>query len=367
MTSVLDPVRLGALQLPNRAVMAPLGRARCDADRAPTPLVAEYYVQRASAGLIVTEATTVSAMSASRPQSAGNYNALQAAAWRRIAARIHEAGGRVFQQLYHLGRKADPTRMPNGATPVAPSAIACIGKINGANGPIDFAVPRALETDEIPGVVDEFRAAVANAHAAGMDGVEIHGANGYLIDEFLRDGSNVRTDGYGGSIASRARFLLEIVDAAAAIFGADRVGVRISPHFTVDGIGDSDPAALFGYVATELAARRIAYLHVIESCIPGRPNWPPAAVGPLLPALRRRFRGCLVVNGGYDRASADAVISAGAADLVSFGELFIANPDLVDRFRRGGPYNAPDRATFYGGGAAGYTDYPALAAATAHP
>ena len=359
--SVLDPIQLGAVALPNRAAMASLGRARCDADRAPTPMVAEYYVQRATAGLILTEATSVSAMSASRPQSAGNYNAIQTAAWAKIAGRIHGAGGRVFQQLYHLGRKADPTRMPGGATPIAPSAIACTGTINGANGPIPFAVPRALETDEIPGIVGEFRAAVANAQTAGMDGIEVHGANGYLIDEFLRDGSNQRTDRYGGSIVNRARFLLEIVDAAVSVLGAGRVGVRVSPHFTVDGIRDSDPAALYSHVAKELDARGIAYLHVIEAAIPGQPNSPPPGTKPLLPLLRSRFGGRLIANGSYTLERANALIAAGGADLVSFGALFIANPDLVERFRRGGPYNTPDPSTYYGGGAAGYTDYPPLA------
>lgn len=359
MVTVLDPVRLGDLELPNRAVMASLGRCRSDDDRAPPPaLVGTYYAQRATAGIIFTEACSVSPMSVSRPGSSGVYTEKQAEAWRAIARRVHASGGRMFQQLYHLGRKSDPSRMPAGAIPVAPSAIAARGTIPGLNGPVPFATPRALEAEEIPGIVAEFHAAATNARAAGMDGIEVHGANGYLIDEFIRDGTNRRTDGYGGSPANRARFLLEITEAAIGVFGVERVGVRISPHLTVDGIHDSDLEATYGHVAAALDDLGVAYLHLIEAPVPGTPHSPQDR--PLLPLLRDRFVNRIIVNASYDLARANAVIASGLADIVSFGTLYIANPDLVERFRRNGPYNAPDPSTYFGGGTKGYTDYPAL-------
>jgi len=340
--------------------MAPMARARSGDDRAPGPMVAEYYAQRASAALIVTEASSVSPLSVSRPHASAIFHDRHVAGWRRVAGRVHDKGGLIFQQLYHLGRKSDPSRMPDGARPVAPSAIAAKGQVAGADGPIDFALPRALATDEIPAVAAEFRAAAVNARDAGMDGVEIHGANAYLIDQFLRDGSNRRTDRYGGSIANRARFLLEIVDAVIDVWGADRVGVRLSPHARGDGIGDSDPAAIFGHAAGALAERGVAYLHVIEAQVPGLPQSPPPGAAPVLPVMRRAFRGPLIVNGGYTRALADQVIQSGAADLVAFAALFIANPDLVERFRRNAPFNPPDPSSFHNGGAKGYIDYPTL-------
>ncbi len=323
-------------------------------------MVADYYAQRASAGLIVSEASSVSPLSVSRPHASAIYNEVHTRGWQRVADRVHAAGGRIFQQLYHLGRKSDPSRMPEGALPVAPSAIAARGQVNGVNGPIDFAVPRALETAEIADVVGEFKAAAINAKSAGMDGAEIHGANCYLVDQFLRDGSNRRTDRYGGSVANRARFLLEVVDAVVAVFGRERVGVRLSPHARGDGIFDSDPAATFGYAAAALTDLGIAYLHLIEATKPGLPQSPPEGVQPLMAILRRTFRGPLIVNGGYDKASANAVISAGTADLVAFAALYIANPDLVERFRRDAPLNPPDPLSFHQGGAKGYIDYPTL-------
>lgn len=378
--SLFSPIRVGALELPNRVVMAPMARARSDDNRAPTPMVAEYYAQRASAGLIVTEASSVSPLSQSRPHASAIYLPLHVQGWARVADAVHAAGGRIFQQIYHLGRKSDPSRMPGGAPPVAPSAIAARGQVAGVSGPVDFAVPRALETGEIAGVVAEFRNAAANAKAAGMDGVEIHGANGYLIDEFLRDGTNRRTDRYGGGPENRVRFLLEIVDAVASVFrpgifgagvsGAGRVGVRLSPHHRGDGIFDSDPAEIFGHAAAQLSARGIAYLHLIEAAVPGLPQSPaPGAPAQfpeergapaVLATVRRAFPGPLIVNGGYTRASAEAVIASGQADLVAFATLYIANPDLVERLRRDGPFNTPDPATFHTGGAKGYVDYPRL-------
>ncbi len=358
---VFAPFRVGPFNLRNRFVMAPLARARSDASRAPTAMVADYYAQRATAGLIVTEATSVSPMSVSRPGASAIFSDGQVEGWRGVAERVHAAGGLIFQQLYHLGRKSDPSRTPGGALPVAPSAIAARGEVHGVNGPVPFAVPRALGLDEIPGVVAEFRAAAENARRAGMDGVEIHGANAYLIDQFLRGGSNTRTDNYGGAVENRARLLLEIVDALAAVLGRDRVGVRLSPHAHGDGIFDADPVATFGYAAGELNRRGIAYVHLIEGSTPGLRQTPADPSKALMPVVRAAFRGPLIVNGGYDLASANAVIASGAADLVAFGALYIANPDLVARFRRGAPLNPPDLATFHEGGAKGYIDYPMLA------
>jgi len=358
---LLRPVRVGCFDLKNRIVMAPMARARNDAERVPPPLVREYYAQRASVGLIVTEATSVSPLSVSRPGAAAIFRDAQAEGWRGVAAAVHAKGGVIFQQIYHLGRKSDPSRMPEGAAPVAPSAIAATGQVNGLNGPVAFAEPRPLATDEVAGVVAEFKRAALNAQRAGQDGIEIHGANGYLINQFLCDGTNRRSDRYGGAVANRARLLLEIVDAVVEVFGADRVGVRVSPHFRGDGIADSDPHAIFGHVAAALGERRIAYLHLIEATRPGLAQSPPPGVAPLAPGLRRAFGGKLIVNGGYSLESANAAIAAGEADLVAFAALVIANPDLPERFRRAAPMNEPDRTTFYDGGPKGYVDYPTLA------
>jgi N-ethylmaleimide reductase len=321
-------------------------------------MVAEYYAQRASVGLIVTEASSVSPLSVSRPHTSAIYGDRHVAAWKLVSDRVHAAGGLIFQQIYHLGRKSDPTRMPAGAVPVAPSAIAALGQINGVNGPTGFALPRALNEDEIRNVVDEFRRGAINAQRAGMDGVEIHGANCYLIDQFLRDGSNKRTDRYGGSVANRTRFLLEVVDAVVGVFGADRVGVRLSPHALGDGIADSDPAATFGHVAGALDERRLAYLHLIEASKPGLPQSPPKGAAPIMPIIRRAFSGALIVNGGYTKQLANQVVASGEADLVAFGTLLISNPDLPERFARNLPLNSPDPSSFYQGGAKGYIDYP---------
>jgi N-ethylmaleimide reductase len=357
---LFSPVRIGPHELSNRFVMAPMARARCDDNRVPTARVGEYYAQRASVGLIVSEASSVSPLSVSRPHASAIFLDAHVAGWRKVTDSVHAAGGLIFQQLYHLGRKTDPTRMPDGARPVAPSEIAAKGQVAGANGPVDFALPRALKTEEIAGVVAEFRHAAVNARAAGMDGVEVHGANTYLIDQFLRDGTNKRSDCYGGSVENRARFLLEVVDAVSEIFGADCVGVRVSPHARGDGIDDSDPAATFGHVAAALDARRVAYLHLIEAMVPDIPQAPAPGCAPLLPILRQAFRGPLIVNGAYTRETASSLIAAGTADLVAFGALMIANPDLVERFRLNAPLNEPDRSSFHNGGVAGYTDYPFL-------
>jgi N-ethylmaleimide reductase len=355
MTQLFEALRVGALTLPNRIVMAPLGRARADAqNREPTLSVVTYYVQRATAGLIISEATHISPSSVSRPGTSAIHSDPQVAAWRRVTDAVHLAGGRIVQQLFHLGRKADPARLPNGGLPVAPSAIAAKGEFSAPHGPQPFPVPRALALDEIPGLIEEFRAAALNSKRAGFDGIEIHGANGFLIDQFLRDGANQRTDRYGGSIENRARFLLEVVDRASAVFGADRVGVRISPHAVADGLSDSTPRETFRYVAAQLDRRGVAYLHLIE---PANTPSPARFAG----GLREAFHGPRIVCGGFDRASAERTLNERHAELIAFGAGFIANPDLVERLRRGAPWNTPDPSTFYVGGDRGYVDYPFLA------
>jgi N-ethylmaleimide reductase len=353
--ALFDPGRIGPLPLPNRIVMAPLGRARADPDtREPLPRVVTYYTQRASAGLIVSEATHVSPNSVSRPGGSAIHTAGQARAWRRVTGAVHGAGGRIFQQLFHLGRKAHPSRLPGAALPVAPSAIAARGEVATPAGLQPFPVPRALLLGEIAGIVDEFREAARQSDSAGFDGVEVHAANGYLIDQFLRSGANHRHDHYGGSVCNRSRLLLEIVDALAEVLGAERVGVRLSPHFNADGIDDHDPVSLYEHLALQLQERRVAYLHLIEpDSVP-----PPGRLGP---HLRRRFSGPLILCGGFTGASGEAALAAGRADFIAFGQLFIANPDLVARLRRGGPFNPPDVDSFYVGGDHGYIDYPTLA------
>ncbi len=362
---LFEPIDIGPYRLRNRIVMAPMARARCDDDRVPGPIVAQYYAQRATAGLIVTEASSVSPLSVSRPHAAAAFLPIHREGWRRVGEAVHAKGGVIFQQLYHLGRKSDPSRVPQGTVPVAPSAITARGQVAGLNGPVDFALPRALATDEIASVVGEFRQAAIHAREAGMDGVEIHGANSYLIDQFLRDGTNRRTDRYGGSVENRTRFLLEVVEAAIGVWGAERVGVRLSPHARGDGIADSDPASIFGYAAAALAERGIAYLHLIEAVAPGLPQSPPEGAAPLMGLVRRAFPGPLIVNGGYTRETAEEVVGSGAADMVAFAALFIANPDLVERLHRVAPFNKPDPSSFHSGDARGYTDYPTLDRASA--
>jgi N-ethylmaleimide reductase len=352
--ALFTPLRIGSLELPNRVVMAPLGRARAHVERRePTDSVVKYYVQRASAGLIVSEATHVAFDSVSRPGTAAIHAEGQVAAWRRVTDAVHAAGGRIFQQLFHLGRKADPARLPYAGLPKAPSAVAARGEFSSPAGPQPFPVPRAVEPEEIPDLVGEFGAAAANARRAGFDGAEIHGANGFLIDQFLRDAANRRIDAHGGPIENRARFLLEVVDAVSAVFGPERVGVRISPHATADGMGDSAPHQTFEHVARQLRRRGVAYLHLIEPVTVPKSD----RLGPL---VRQAFDGPLILCGGFDRASALAALDETRADLIAFGVGFIANPDLVERLRRGAAWNAPDPGTFYSGGDKGYIDYPFL-------
>lgn len=354
---LFSPARVEPLDLPNRIVMAPMTRQRAGAGNAPTALNATYYAQRASAGLIVTEATQVSPQGVGYLDTPGIHSPEQVAGWRLVTDAVHAAGGRIFLQLWHVGRISHPSLQPDGALPVAPSAVRPEGKAYTPNGAEPFVTPRALELVEIPGIVEDFRRGAENARAVGFDGVEIHAANGYLIDQFLRDRTNRRTDRYGGSIANRARFLLEIAEATAGVWGAERVGVRLSPTYAYNDIADSDPAATFGHAVAQLDRLGLGYLHLVEPG-PKDPTYP----GPLPDArfFRPLWRSVLIANKGYDRDRAIAVLAAGAADLVSFAALFLANPDLPERLRRGGPYNAPDRASYYGGGAAGYIDYPVL-------
>ena len=356
---LFTPVRVGSLELPNRLVMAPMTRSRAGDGTAPTALMTEYYAQRASAGLIVTEATQVSDTAQGYPSTPGIHTNTQAAGWRNVTEAVHARGGRIFVQLWHVGRISHPMFQPNGALPIAPSAIAAKGELYTGEGMKPFPVPRALETAEIPGLIRDFAEAAKRAvFDAGFDGVEIHGANGYLIDQFLRDGTNQRTDEYGGSVENRARFLLEVVEATVNAIGAERVGVRLSPNGTFNDMSDSDPAALFGYVAKALSHYGLAYLHVIEG-IDG-PMALPAGAKPVAADLRAAFKGTFIINGGYTRETADAALAKGEADLVSLGVPFIANPDLAVRLKHGSPLAVGDAATFYGGTEKGYTDYPAL-------
>jgi N-ethylmaleimide reductase len=358
--NLFAPFDLGGLALPNRLVMAPMTRNRAGPGNVPTALNGEYYAQRASAGLIVTEATQVSPQGVGYPGTPGIHNDAQVEGWRRVTDAVHRAGGRIFLQLWHVGRISHPSLQPDGGLPVAPSAIAAEGEAFTPGGMQPFVVPRALEVAEIPGVVAQFEEGARRALAAGFDGVEIHGANGYLIDQFLRDGTNRRTDRYGGSVENRARFLLEVTEAVAGVWGADRVGVRLSPWSDFNNMRDSDPPATFNHAARALARFGLAYLHVVE---PG--GSVPAGAAPLAPDLKAAFGGPLMVNGGYTRPLAEAALARGEADLVSFAALFLANPDLPARLERNSSLNVPDPATFYGGDHRGYTDYPALDGALA--
>jgi N-ethylmaleimide reductase len=345
------PVRIGQLELRNRVVMSPMTRNRAGAGDVPQPIAAEYYRQRATAGLIVTEASQISPQGKGYPGTPGIYSREQIAGWHGVTDAVHRAGGRIFLQLWHVGRISHPSLQRHGALPVAPSAIMPAGGAKTAVGLQPFVTPRALETAEMPGIVESYRRAALNAKEAGFDGVEIHAANGYLLDQFLRDGTNHRTDAYGGSVENRARLLLEAVDVVSKAVGAGRVGVRLSPIGAFNDMKDSDPAALFLYVAEKIGSRGLAYLHVYETD-PNGFDWA---------ALKQAFGGRYIANGAYDGARAAAVLSSGRADLVAFGVPFIGNPDLVARLKTGAPLAGADSATFYGGDYRGYTDYPALA------
>lgn len=355
---LFQPVRLGPYQLANRIVMAPLTRSRAGEDGVPNRLMVEYYAQRSSAGLIITEGANISPQARGYAFTPGIYNDAQVAGWRQATEAVHARDGRIFPQLWHVGRVSHPSLQPGGALPVAPSAIRPDATSYTEVGFQPCITPRALETHEIPEIVEQYRQAARKALAAGFDGVEIHAANGYLIEQFLRDSTNTRTDAYGGSRENRARLLLEVTEAVAGVCGGARVGIRLSPIAAVNGAGlDSDPERTYAYVVQQLNAFQLAYIHVIEGATQG-PREVPGGFD--LQILRRSFNGFYMANNGYDLGLALEVRRRNLADLISFGRLYIANPDLVERLRIGAPLNVPDRATFFGGGAAGYTDYPAL-------
>ncbi len=362
--ALAQPFRLGPLDLPHRIVMAPMTRNRAGPGNAPQPLNAEYYRQRASAALIVTEATQVSEQGVGYPLTPGIHTPAQVAGWRLVTEAVHHAGGRIALQLWHVGRISHPALQPGGALPVAPSAVAAAGEAMTFEGMKPFETPRALEIGEMPGIVDQFCRGARNAMAAGFDAVEIHGGNGYLLDQFVRDGTNRRTDAYGGPVENRLRLPLEITRAVVEVWGADRVGYRISPYQRYNDMADSAPEQTFAALAAALDGIGIAWLHVVESDAPGRDTEEGdaqafvAARAPLFRALRGAFGGAFMANAAYDGPRGEAVLAAGGADLVSYATLFLANPDLPERLIGNGPLNAPERKTFYGGGAAGYTDYP---------
>jgi N-ethylmaleimide reductase len=360
-SKLLEPLKLGSITLSNRLVMAPLTRNRALGGLVPNPLAIEYYGQRASAGLLISEATQVSQQGQGYQDTPGIYSKDQIAGWRKVTDRVHAQGGRIFLQLWHVGRISHVSLQPNGGAPVAPSAIRAKTKtfVNGTFA--DVSEPRALELSEIPGIIESFRQGAANAIAAGFDGVEVHGANGYLLDQFAKDGANKRTDAYGGGIENRAKLMLEVTKAVVAEVGSGRTGIRISPVTPANDVSDSNPQPLFDYIADHLNALKLVYIHVIEGATGG-----PRDIAPFdYHSLRNRFKGAYIANNGYDLELASKVLSANEADLIAFGKLFIANPDLVARFKRGAPLNTPDKATFYGGDAKGYTDYPVLESASA--
>ncbi|MCW7753891.1 alkene reductase [Desulfobotulus sp. H1] len=352
---LFDPVTVGSHILSNRVVMAPMTRNRAGEGNVPTDLTATYYAQRATAGLIITEAAQISPQGVGYPLTPGIHSPEQLAGWKKVSDAVHAKGGTVYLQLWHVGRVSHPLLQPHGALPVAPSPIRPRGDAITLEGKKPFVIPRELDVHEIEEIVEQYARAAQNAMAAGFDGVEIHAANGYLIDQFLRDGSNRRKDDYGGSPANRLRFLADVTKAVSGAIGAEKVGVRISPENTFNDMEDSDPQTIFTALAHMLKPYGLAYLHVIEGDLAGGVSRVDYG------EIRKAFGGIWMVNGGYTQKRAEEAVESGLADLVSFGSLFLANPDLVERFRKGARLNRPDPATFYGGGAEGYTDYPFMA------
>lgn len=349
MTDLFDPLRMGAWDLPNRIIMSPLTRCRASAGRVPNTLMAEYYVQRASAGLIISEATAVDPKGVGYPDTPGIWSQEQVEGWRRVTDAVHAAGGRILLQLWHVGRISDPHYL-DGDLPVAPSAIAAAGHVSLLRPERPYVTPRPLAREELPGIVAAYRHGAERAQAAGFDGVEIHGANGYLLDQFLQDQTNRRTDDYGGPIENRARLMLEVVDACIAVWGPDRVGLHLAPRGDAHDMGDSDPGATFGYVAQECGRRGLAFLFARESLQAPRQG----------PLMKRLFGGPFIANMGLSREQGLGLLEAGEADAIAWGQMFIANPDLPERFRRGAPLNTPDPTSFYASGPEGYVDYPRL-------
>jgi 2,4-dienoyl-CoA reductase-like NADH-dependent reductase (Old Yellow Enzyme family) len=358
MSNLIKPIQVGDLNLPNRVVMAPLTRCRASAGRVPNALMAEYYAQRAGAGLILSEATSISPQGVGYPDTPGIWSDEQVQGWKLVTKAVHAAGGRIFLQLWHVGRISHPDFL-GGDLPVAPSAIAPQGHVSLLRPQREYVTPRALETSEIPAIVEAYRKGAENAKLAGFDGVEIHGANGYLLDQFLQDSTNKRTDAYGGTIENRARLLLEATDAAISVWGAGRVGVHLAPRGDAHTMGDSNPLATFGYVAEQLGKRGIAFIFTRESLGENR----------ISPELKKRFGGVLIANEGFNRETAQQVVVAGEADAVSFGKDFIATPDLPRRVQLNVPFNQYRPETFYGYGLqdakVGYIDYPSLVAEVA--
>ncbi|HEY9280357.1 MAG TPA: alkene reductase [Eoetvoesiella sp.] len=349
MVNLFDPIQLGAVSLKNRVVMAPLTRTRASEGRVPNELMRQYYCQRAEAGLILSEATSISPQGVGYPNTPGIWCKAHVAGWKKITETVHAKGGKIFLQLWHVGRVSDPEYL-NGQIPVAPSAIRCEGHVSLLRPKREYVTPRALHIEEIPGIVADYAQAARNAKDAGFDGVEIHAANGYLIDQFLQDSSNKRHDEYGGSVENRARLLLEVVDACIGIWCADRVGVHLSPAGGIHSVSDSNPPLIFNYVAEQLGKRKIAFLFIREL----------SDASTQTATLKRLFGGPVIVNERYDLDSAKQVLANGIADAVAFGRHFIANPDLVTRLRTGAALNDWDATTFYADGPKGYTDYPAL-------
>lgn len=355
--TLFEPYTLGSLTLSNRIVMAPLTRNRAGAGCVPSEHSATYYSQRASAGLLISEASQISQQGQGYQDTPGIYTQAQIDGWRKVTDAVHAKGGRIFLQLWHVGRVSHVDLQENGAAPVAPSALQAATKVFVNNTFADASVPRALDIEELPGIVNDFRQAAINAIAAGFDGVEIHGANGYLLDQFLKDGANIRTDAYGGSVENRARLLLEVTAAVVDAIGAERTGIRISPVSPANGVSSSDPQQQFNYVVDQLDALGLVYLHVVEGATGGPRDVAPFDFG----ALRQRFKNTYIANNGYDLNLAASRLNDNKADLIAFGRPFIGNPDLVERLKNHTPLSAFDPTTLYGGGAAGYIDYPTLA------
>jgi 2,4-dienoyl-CoA reductase-like NADH-dependent reductase (Old Yellow Enzyme family) len=349
LATLFDPIQVGALSLANRIVLSPLTRLRGTVDHLPTPVMAEYYAQRASAGLIISEGTPVSPMGVGYAQVPGIWSREQTELWKPITAAVHHAGGHIFAQIWHVGRVSHSSFL-NGKLPVAPSAIAPAGNVSNVRPEMAFETPHALTLDEIQHVIEEFRQGAQNAKDAGFDGVEIHGANGYLLDQFLHSGSNVRTDRYGGSLENRARLMLEVADVAISVWGADRVGMHLAPRGDVMSMDDANPTETFLYVARDLGRRKLAFLLAREYEAPG---W-------LGPQLKKAFGGVYIANEKFTLASANAAIERGDCDAVAFGKLFLANPDLPARFAINADLNVPQSTTFYSHGAEGYVDYPTM-------
>jgi len=349
MPTLLDPIRIGTWNLRNRVIMAPLTRCRASDGRVPNALMAEYYRQRSSAGMIISEATSIDAIGVGYPDTPGIWSAEQVEGWKLVTQAVHDEGGTILLQLWHVGRISDPIYL-DGTLPVAPSAIGAKGYVSLVRPKKEFVTPRALGLEEIPGIVEAYRKGAENAKAAGFDGVEIHGANGYLLDQFLQDSTNKRTDVYGGPIKNRARLMFEAVDAAISVWGADRVGLHLAPRGDAHSMGDSNPGATFGYVASEAGERKIAFICARESLDEPRQA----------PAMKKVFGGAFIANQKLTSETAEGLLAKGEADAVAFGQLFIANPDLPLRFAKNASLNVPDPETFYAHGSEGYTDYPFL-------